>query len=306
MVLYSLGISVLTPSHNIGNFFTRLKQILKPGGCLLIDSSDLRYLFEEEDGWNEIEGADTYTLTETIDLSYVNGAWSNTVYTTEVSLTLNQVTGDGTWQFAISEAPANKYYKVPATIDGVACNFLMGESGGIMCVYPNFFTVGGSVPAESLVIEAGAVMKPVDANNGWAVISGAETITLTNTLTIENVLGSWKDMSQYADVTFEEITADDLIVYKWEDQAASNYRSVLGIYAPDAQFGNDAGWGNFTKVAGKVLIDGAEVSAVYGMAPDANGDSSWGANNAILLYITGEGYWDAVTTAVFNSSLYFF
>lgn len=70
-----------------------------------------------------------------------------------------------------------------------------------------------------------------------------------------------------------------------------------GIYAPDAQFGNDAAWGNFTKVAGKVLIDGEEVSVVYGMAPDANSDSSWGASNAILLYITGEGYWDAVTTA---------
>ena len=395
------------------NFFTALGGAVPTGNIIIAEGAVLKAV-DPNNGWNEIEGADTYTLSKAVDLSYVNGAWSKTVYTTNVDLSLNQVTGDGTWQFSISEAPANKYYKVPATIDGVACNFLMGESGGIMCVYPNFFTalggavptgsiiiaegaalkavdpnngwseiegatvlavsekidlsfvdgvwgvtvpnqdasielgsvqadgtwqfflsatpadkyytvpaiidgtacsflmgesggimcvypnfftVGGSVPAESLVIEAGAVMKPVDANNGWAVISGAETITLTNTLTIENVLGSWKDMSQYADVTFEEITADDLIVYKWEDQAASNYRSVLGIYAPDAQFGNDAGWGNFTKVAGKVLIDGAEVSAVYGMAPDANGDSSWGANNAILLYITGEGYWDAVTTA---------
>ena len=215
----------------------------------------------------------------------------------DVSLSLSQVTGDGTWQFSISEAPANKYYKVPAIIDGTSCSFLMGESGGIMCVYPNFFTVGGSVPAKSLVIEAGAVLKPVDANNGWAEIQGAETITITNSLNIENVLGAWKDMSQYADVTFEEVTADDLIVYKWEDQAASNYRSVIGIYAPDAQFGNDAAWSNFTKVAGKVLVDGNEVSVVYGMAPGADEESSWGANNAILLYITGEGYWDAVTTA---------
>ena len=395
------------------NFFTALGGAV-PTSQIVIEAGTVLKAADPNNGWNEIEGADTYTLTETIDLSYVNGAWSKTVYTTDVTLTLNQVTGDGTWQFAISETPENKYYKVPAIIDGASCNFLMGESGGIMCVYPNFFpalggavptkslvieagaalkavdpnngwaeiegatvlavskkidlsfvdgvwgvtvpnqdasvelgsvqadgtwqfflsatpadkyykvpaiidgnacsflmgesggimcvypnffTVGGSVPTESLVIEAGAVMKPVDANNGWAVISGAETITLTNTLTIENVLGSWKDMSEYANVTFEEITDDDLIVYKWEDQAESNYRSVLGIYAPDAQFGNDAGWGNFTKVAGKVLIDGAEVSVVYGMAPDANGDSSWGANNAILLYITGEGYWDAVTTA---------
>ena len=396
------------------NFFTALGGAV-PTQQIVIAAGTVLKAADPNNGWNEIEGADTYTLSEAIDLSYVNGAWSKTVYTTEVSLTLNQVTGDGTWQFSISEAPANKYYKVPAVIDGVACNFLMGESGGIMCVYPNFFTAlggavptgniviaegaalkavdpnngwneiegatvlvvsekidlscvdgvwgvtvpnrdvalefgsvqddgtwqffinttpadkyyqvpaivdgvassflmgesggimcvypdffrvgGGAVPAASLVIEAGTVMVPVDANNNWAVIQGAETLTATNTLTIEKSLDAWKDMSQYADVTFEEITADDLIVYKWEDQAADNYRSVLGIYAPDAQFGNDTGWGNFTKVAGKVLIDGAEVSVVYGMAPGADEESSWGANNAILLYITGEGYWDAVTTA---------
>ena len=279
------------------NFFTALGGAV-PTSQIVIEAGTVLKAADPNNGWNEIEGADTYTLTETIDLSYVNGAWSKTVYTTDVTLSLNQVTGDGTWQFSISEAPENKYYKVPATIDGVESNFLMGESGGIMCVYPNFFpALGGAVPAESLVIPAGTVMYAVDSTNGWQVIDGANTLTVTNGLSVEYSLGAWQDMSQYADVTFEEITADDLIVYKWEDQAESNYRSVLGIYAPDAQFGNDAGWGNFTKVAGKVLIDGVEVSVVYGMAPGANDDSSWGANNAILLYITGEGYWNAVTTA---------
>ena len=278
------------------NFFPALGGAV-PTKTLVIEAGAALKAVDPNNGWNEIEGANTLTVTEKIDLSCVDGVWGVTVPNQDASIELGSVQNDGTWQFFLSATPADKYYKVPAIIDGTACSFLMGESGGIMCVYPNFFTVGGSVPAESLVIEAGAVMKPVDANNGWAVISGAETITLTNTLTIENVLGSWQNMSQYADVTFEEITADDLIVYKWEDQAESNYRSVLGIYAPDAQFGNDAGWGNFTKVAGKILIDGAEVSAVYGMAPGADDDSSWGANNAILLYITGDGYWNAVTTA---------
>ena len=239
--------------------------------------------------YGDDEGADFYIddLTLTEEVAFVNH---------DVTLSLNQVTSDGTWQFSISEAPANKYYKVPATIDGTACNVLMGEAGGIMCVYPNFFTaIGGVVPTESLVIPAGTVMYAVDSTNGWQVIDGANTLTVTNGLSVEYNLGTWQDMSQYADVTFEEITASDLIVYKWEDQAASNYRSVLGIYAPNAQFGNDANWGNFTKVAGKVLIDGAEVSVVYGMAPAT--DSSWAADNAIMLYITGDGYWDAVTTA---------
>ena len=54
------GTGIIGNLDNIGNFFARLKQILKPGGCLLIDSSDLRYLFEEEDGSLMIDRADDY------------------------------------------------------------------------------------------------------------------------------------------------------------------------------------------------------------------------------------------------------
>lgn len=54
------GTGIIGNLENIGNFFARLKQILKPGGCLLIDSSDLRYLFEEEDGSLMIDLADDY------------------------------------------------------------------------------------------------------------------------------------------------------------------------------------------------------------------------------------------------------
>ena len=279
------------------NFFTALGGAVPTEQIIIAEGTVLKAV-DSTNGWQEIEGAETLTITEKIDLSYVNGAWSKTVYTTNVEISFNQVTSDGTWQFGLTPAPAERFYKVPAIVDGTACNVLIGEADGIMCVYPNFFTaIGGVVPTESLVIPAGTVMYAVDSTNGWQVIDGANTLTVTNGLSVEYNLGTWQDMSQYAGVTFEEITASDLIVYKWEDQAANNYRSVLGIYAPNAQFGNDAGWGNFTKVAGKVLINGAEVSVVYGMAPSADDDSSWGANNAILLYITGDGYWDAVTTA---------
>lgn len=54
------GTGIIGNLDNIGNFFARVKQILKPGGCLLIDSSDLRYLFEEEDGSIMIDLADEY------------------------------------------------------------------------------------------------------------------------------------------------------------------------------------------------------------------------------------------------------
>lgn len=284
------GIMCIYPS-----FFTALGGAVPTEQIIIAEGTVLKAV-DSANGWQEIEGAETLTIAEKIDLSYVDGAWSKTVYTTDVTLELSSVQADGTWQLILSPAADNKYYKAPVIIDGTQYNILMGESDGLLCIYPNFFTaLGGAVPTESLVIPAGTIMKPVVSDNGWKEIDTVNALKLTNDFNIENNLGSWQDMSQYADVTFEEITADDLIVYKWEDQAASNYRSVLGIYAPNAQFGNDAGWHNFTKVAGKVLIDGAEVSVVYGMAPAT--DSSWAADNAIMLYITGDGYWDAVTTA---------
>ena len=54
------GTGIIGNLDNIGNFFARLKDVLAPGGSVLIDSSDLRYLFEEEDGSLMIDLADDY------------------------------------------------------------------------------------------------------------------------------------------------------------------------------------------------------------------------------------------------------
>ena len=54
------GTGIIGNLDNIENFFTRLKTVLNPDGCVLIDSSDLRYLFEEEDGSLMIDLADDY------------------------------------------------------------------------------------------------------------------------------------------------------------------------------------------------------------------------------------------------------
>jgi len=276
------------------NFYTALGGAV-PTESIVIAKGAVLKAVDPNGGWAEIEGANTLTLSEKVDLSYVDGAWGVTVPNQDVAMELASVQNDGTWQFYISTTPADKYYKVPAIIDGVACSFLMGESGGLMCVYPNFFTVGGSVPAKSLVIEAGAVMKPVDSANGWAVIQGAETLTVTHSLTVENNLGVWKDMSQYAGVSFTELTAADLTVYRAENQAQSNYRSVFAIAAGNGIEIGNAGWGNFYEVAAKVLVDGVETDVVFGMVPAD--DEGWGNTSAFLLYITGEGYWDAASTA---------
>ena len=44
------GSGIIGKLGNMPDFFLRMKQLLRPGGCILMDSSDLRYLFEDEDG----------------------------------------------------------------------------------------------------------------------------------------------------------------------------------------------------------------------------------------------------------------
>lgn len=54
------GTGIIGNLDNMPVFFDRIRQFLRPGGSLLIDSSDLRYLFEEEDGSLMIDLADDY------------------------------------------------------------------------------------------------------------------------------------------------------------------------------------------------------------------------------------------------------
>ena len=54
------GTGIVGTLDKMPAFFDRVKQLLTPGGSLLIDSSDLRYLYEEEDGSVMIDLADDY------------------------------------------------------------------------------------------------------------------------------------------------------------------------------------------------------------------------------------------------------
>ncbi len=54
------GSGLIGKLENMPAFFRRMKQLLRPGGVILMDSSDLRYLFEEEDGSFLIDLADDY------------------------------------------------------------------------------------------------------------------------------------------------------------------------------------------------------------------------------------------------------
>lgn len=54
------GSGIIGKLSNLPTFFQRMKRLLRPGGCILMDSSDLRYLFEEEDGSIVIDLAGDY------------------------------------------------------------------------------------------------------------------------------------------------------------------------------------------------------------------------------------------------------
>lgn len=54
------GAGIIGKLDNIGTFFSKVKQLLNPGGQILLDSSDLSYIFEDEDGFFDTTEFDNY------------------------------------------------------------------------------------------------------------------------------------------------------------------------------------------------------------------------------------------------------
>lgn len=54
------GSGIIGELSNMPAFFMKIKQLLNPGGSVLLDSSDLKYLFEDEDGSFLIDLAGDY------------------------------------------------------------------------------------------------------------------------------------------------------------------------------------------------------------------------------------------------------
>ena len=50
ILLLMNGTSIIGRLENMPLFFARMRQLLNPGGSILMDSSDLKYLYENEDG----------------------------------------------------------------------------------------------------------------------------------------------------------------------------------------------------------------------------------------------------------------
>lgn len=210
----------------------------------------------------------------------------------DITVSLNRVdTGDNWYLNSDVTGAGSEYYRMTALVDGAEQNVMLSCGENSLTVWSGFFD---SVPTTSFVIPANTVLVPISPDGGWHDIEGA-TLTITNSMRVEKTAGAWVDMSQYSEVSFAEIKASDLTVYKWEDQSANNYRSVFAISSNSVSIDSNADWSNFTLVGGSVLVDGNKADTVFGMLPADAAD--WGAENAMLLYIVGEGYRDAVTTA---------
>lgn len=60
ILLLMNGSGIIGNIEGMERFFLRMKQLLAPDGCIYMDSSDLKYLFEEEDGSYLIDIANDY------------------------------------------------------------------------------------------------------------------------------------------------------------------------------------------------------------------------------------------------------
>ena len=60
ILLLMNGSGIIGNIEGMDRFFLRMKRLLAPGGCIYMDSSDLKYLFEEEDGSFLIDIAGDY------------------------------------------------------------------------------------------------------------------------------------------------------------------------------------------------------------------------------------------------------
>lgn len=276
------------------SFFT-----VAPTASLEIEAGTVLTAVDPNNSWSAVAGAATLTVTNGLKVVCTDGSWAVEVPTTSITLTFSVVHDDGTWVWTAGSLPETtyKYYKVRAEIDGAAHDIVAELSGTNLIVYPSFFGVyGASAPVSSLEIAADTVMIPVTPDLQWREVDGAETLTVSNRQKVTKAGTTWTDVSNVVEVTYTQLKAEELELYRTDDQSASQYRSVFAVKAPAGLIDNDDSWRNFILESGSVLIDGVSVEVIFGMLPGGDG-TGWECNSAFLLYVTGEGYRDAATTA---------
>ena len=72
VLLLMNGSGIIGKLANMPAFFDRMRELLSPGGCILMDSSDLSYLYEDENGEIEINLAGDYYGEVDFTMQYKN------------------------------------------------------------------------------------------------------------------------------------------------------------------------------------------------------------------------------------------
>lgn len=72
ILLLMNGSGIIGNLEGMDRFFSTMKRLLRPGGCIYMDSSDLKYLFEEEDGSYLIDIAGEYYGMVDFRMQYCN------------------------------------------------------------------------------------------------------------------------------------------------------------------------------------------------------------------------------------------
>ena len=60
ILLLMNGTGIFQEIENVSTYLNHLKTLLNPGGQILIDSSDIKYMYEDEDGGVWLEASNTY------------------------------------------------------------------------------------------------------------------------------------------------------------------------------------------------------------------------------------------------------
>jgi len=166
----------------------------------------------------------------------------------ELAVQFQEIYSDGTWRLTADDMGPLKerYYKIPAVLDGTDGYVVAHVTSNLICIYPNFFGIyGESIPTTSFVIPEGAVIRAVDPALQWGEMADAEPLRISQKVEVylsEAHVKAW-NVSLGGDITVnfymqipESILQDARVVITAADQiynfavADAPYDAIMQTY----------------------------------------------------------------------------
>lgn len=113
---------------------------------------------------------------------YLDDVQAELLPLSKIDLQFQEIFSDGTWRLTSDDMGllTEKYYKIPVVLDGKTGFVPAHNVSGMLCIYPNFFSVYGcAVPATSFEISVGAVIVPVSPDLQWGEVLEGERFRVT-------------------------------------------------------------------------------------------------------------------------------